>query len=193
DEGAGVVIACGPGNNGGDGFALARRLANEGREIVVLRGVDAGKYKGDAATNLRIIEAMGIPIVGLREGDVAGSLDEAMGRVRRPTLLVDALFGTGLDRALRAPFDALVRAMNAWREGDAGRRVLAVDTPSGLDADSGEALSDACIRADRTVTLGGYKTGLLAPGAARWAGEVSVGDIGAPLDVLRRLGAARQG
>ncbi len=183
-----VVILAGPGNNGGDGFALARLLhINSPRrdiECVLIAGSD---YSGDAATNLQALR-------GLAE-HATGSLRlvEHLPEVpNEPGLIVDAMFGSGLTRALTSRFAEAVEWVAARRV--EGWSVLAVDVPSGMDADSGQPVgsedgtASPTIRADETVTLGGMKTGLRQPHSAEWAGKVTVGDIGVPRWLLERFG-----
>lgn len=103
-------------------------------------------------------------------------------------LVIDALFGTGLSRGIGGRAAALVGWINGRRE--AGARVLAVDVPSGLDADSGEPVGGVCVEADATVTLAAVKPGLTRLGAQRFVGDLSVGAIGVPLGLLGELGRA---
>jgi hydroxyethylthiazole kinase-like uncharacterized protein yjeF len=191
DPEARTLIIAGPGNNGGDGFALARRLRNADRlvEVVATRGVDA--CVGDALVNARIIERMGIRIeVAVRQGLHTRLSDWSDPAV---TLIVDAMLGTGATRAPEGVVAELVRWVN--REHDAGARVLAVDVPTGLDADTGRPLGDPAlvVRADRTLTLGSMKVGLGAEGASAWTGVVEVGDIGAPAMVFDRAAGMEPG
>ncbi len=184
DEGARTLIIAGPGNNGGDGYALARRLANAGRavEVVATRGVDA--LSGDALVNARIAHRMGLRIevaaLDRLHAQLSDWSDPAV------SLIVDAMLGTGATRAPEGVIAELVRWIN--REHDAGARVLAVDVPTGLDADTGAPLGGAglVVRADRTVTLGSMKVGLARAEASAHAGVVVVGDIGAPPEVFDR-------
>jgi hydroxyethylthiazole kinase-like uncharacterized protein yjeF len=167
-----LLIVCGPGNNGGDGLALARRLANRGftaLDVALARSPDA--YRGDAAANLRILERM-----GMRPRPVDTSLDDAESRPFTRGVIVDALFGTGLDRPLEGADIRTLERINAL--GACGARVLAVDLPSGLDADSGRPLGGIAVRAEVTVTLAALKPGLTTPEGRVWAGKVLVGDIG---------------
>lgn len=170
-----VVILCGPGNNGGDGFALARLLHNAHVDVRLLATRQLGEYIGDAAINARIIERMRIP------------LEIAVESTQLPdcALLVDALFGTGLTSAPRGVGAELIDAINAHPA-----RTLAVDLPSGLDCDTGEALG-ACVRAGHTVTFVAMKAGFANPASRAYTGDVSVGDIGAPRELVQRLGECR--
>jgi NAD(P)H-hydrate epimerase len=163
-----VTIFCGPGNNGGDGFAMARHLHNAGVQVKVVLADPSKAYQGDAATNLTIARAMGVDIV---PPTTSGA-----------DLIVDALLGTGLDRSVREPIDRLIRMINR-----SPAPVLAVDIPSGLDADTGEPLGIA-VRADVTMTMAGRKLGFSRPGARDYLGRVIVADIGVPRELVARLG-----
>jgi NAD(P)H-hydrate epimerase len=171
-----VVVVCGGGNNGGDGYVAARLLRGAGRDARVLALVPAERLSPDARAVREQAERAGVPI------DEAGELaavDAGVGDV-----VVDAIFGTGLARAPEGAFAGAIARVEAARV--AGARVLAVDVPSGLSADTGRPLGP-CVRADRTVTFGFQKRGLvLFPGAA-FAGEVSVADIGIPPEAARRV------
>ncbi len=173
-RGGAVALYCGPGNNGGDGLVAARHLHNAGVGVQVVLAAKRERYRGDAAANLGVIEAMGLPI---------------MTRARRPALVVDALFGTGLDRPVEGRMASLIGEVNRW--GARGVGVLAVDLPSGLDADSGEVLGVA-VKATRTVTLCGWKAGFLRKGCREWTGRIVVVGIGAPRELLEREGRAER-
>lgn len=164
-----VLICCGGGNNGGDGYALARHLHNAGADIrlAILREPRGGT---DAATNAHVASAMSLPTV------VRGDFDGL-----RPHLVVDALFGTGLDRALEGDAEDWVTWINQQEA-----PVLAVDVPSGLDADSGEPLGPT-VRADCTATFVGLKTGLVARPAQPFCGRLEVIDIGVPCELVAEL------
>ncbi len=172
------VLCCGPGNNGGDGLALARHLHNQGIALRGLLAADEHKFQGDAATQLNIAHRMGLSIESWSPG---AAIDDPA-----RALVVDALLGTGLDRALGGTIGACAAWINL--QASQGAFVLSVDIPTGLDADTGKPLGGVCVRADRTVTLAGPKVGMTEPGAAAWCGEVLVGDIGVPPGLLRRFG-----
>jgi NAD(P)H-hydrate epimerase len=167
-----VVICCGKGNNGGDGFVIARHLDNRAVPVRVLLFARPEELTGDAALNYEIVRRSGIPIE-VRAGQTVDG--EALRReLAAAEWVVDALFGTGLAGAVRPPFDAVIGAVNA-----SGARVLAVDIPSGLDCDTGQPLG-AAVRARHTVTFVAMKKGFAQPAAREWVGEVHVADIGAP-------------
>lgn len=180
-----VLVCCGPGNNGGDGLAMARHLTNCGIAAAVLLAAPPDHYSGDAATNLAIVRKMGIPLNVVDRGDPAGSFDECLRLTGRPALVVDALLGTGLDQPVREPLTTMIIRINALAE--SGVPVLAVDIPSGLDADSGCPLG-AAVRATTTVTFVGLKAGFLSLEAQSYVGECVVAGIGAPRALVRELG-----
>jgi NAD(P)H-hydrate epimerase len=175
-----VLICCGKGNNGGDGFVMARHLDNAGVRVRVLVFCDPGQLGGDAAINQRIVVASGIPL----EVFAGPALEEE--RLQRELTdadwIVDALFGSGLRGAVQPPFDRIIAAINA-----ATARVFAVDIPSGLDCDTGQPLGVA-VRAHHTATVAGLKKGFREPSAAVWLGQVHVIDMGAPRALLARMG-----
>ncbi len=175
-----VEIYCGPGNNAGDGFALARHLHNHEIEVALFLLTDPAELTGDAKVNLEIIQHMKLAL-SLFVGDT--NPDSG------PVLVVDAIFGTGLSRPPAGKAAAMIRVINARREG--GARVLAVDVPSGLDAQTGEPMAP-CVVADRTVTFAALKSGFAALDAQPILGHVVVEDIGVPIEVLKRLGTRMQ-
>jgi len=164
-----VAIVCGRGNNGGDGFVVARHLHNRGVGVTVHLLAPREKIGGDALVNLRIAEKMKLDI----RDAAAGELDFA-----ESGLIVDAILGTGLSGEVREPFRAAIRAINA-----AGKPVLAIDIPSGLDANTGEILGD-CVRATRTATFALPKIGFRRNSGPAMCGDVTVVDIGVPREIL---------
>ena len=167
-----VCVFCGTGNNGGDGYVIARHLLNAGFKVSVALCGDREKVRGDARVNLEVLERLGHTVVHLDPGavDVASRIGQLAGRAG---LLVDALFGTGLQGQLREPYRSLVETINALQ-----RPVLAVDIPSGLDCDTGEPLG-AAIQAAYTVTFVAVKKGFVASSqAGRYVGELYVASIG---------------
>jgi len=189
-----VLIFAGKGNNAGDGFALARHLSNAGQPVCVILAAEKSDYSGDSAINLRICEKMKLPLISVCEragaGPLgsAGALERALDLFGDPVLVVDALLGTGLSGAVRGVIGEIIAQINALA--DAGSPVLAVDIPSGLDADTGEPVSPGgpVVRADLTVSLVGLKQGFLPLAAQEYLGDVVIGDIGCPRELVRRLG-----
>ncbi|HZV53043.1 MAG TPA: NAD(P)H-hydrate epimerase [Candidatus Dormibacteraeota bacterium] len=163
-----AAVLCGKGNNGGDGLAAARHLHRWGR-LAAVACTDPEALRGPAAEQARALRALGVQVLDRPE------LGDAQ-------VIVDALLGTGLSRP---PEGRVAR----WIELVAGtdRRVVSVDVPSGLDADTGRA-PGACVRADVTVTLGLPKVGLLVGDGPAYAGEVWVADIGIPFEAYAALG-----
>ena len=157
-----VVVCCGKGNNGGDGFVIARHLDNAGVAVRVLLFARPEDLHGDAAVKYRILERSGPPIEILPGSDI----DETSLRRELETAewVVDALFGSGLQGPVRPPFDQIIAAINA-----SGARVLAVDIPSGLDADTGQPLGPT-IRAHAHRDHRGGQEGLRAAGSGGVAG-----------------------
>lgn len=158
-----VLVACGAGQNGGDGYAVARMLYEAGVacEIVHLGVPDA---RGDAGIMRGLAIAAGVPMQPFEP-----SLESA-----RPDLVVDAVFGTGLDRPLAGHALAFVRWINAL-----GAPVLSVDLPSGMDCDTGRPLPE-CVRATVTATMVARKAGFAMPAAGSFVGRVEVVPIGGP-------------
>jgi len=166
-----VCIFCGTGNNGGDGYVIARHLLNSGFEVVVVICGDRKKIKGDAKINLDILEQLGRPIEQLnpRDGDVPARVKVFVGDA---DMVVDGLFGTGLGGQLSDEYKQLIETINACE-----CPILAVDIPSGLDCDAGQPLG-AAIRADYTVTFVAVKKGFASESAAQYTGEIFVASIG---------------
>jgi NAD(P)H-hydrate epimerase len=171
-----TVILCGPGNNGGDGFVIARHLDNHGWPVGVHVVAKHNRTPGDAATNFDILFASGIGYTQYRPDNFGDQHQKLfLSRGLGPAVwVVDALFGTGLVRALGDPFDWIAGVVN-----DSGKPVLAVDIPSGLDCDTGEPLGPT-VKATHTTTFVAHKKGFLNPASRAWTGEVHVIDIGAP-------------
>jgi NAD(P)H-hydrate epimerase len=177
-----VVVCCGKGNNGGDGFVIARHLDNAGVAVAVHLFADPPELTGDAAVNYRILAHSGPPIATYPRG----AIDDTQLRQEfaRADWIVDALFGSGLTGALRSPFDQIVRAIN-----ESPARVFAVDIPSGLDSDTGLSLG-ATVRAHHTATIAALKNGFVQQEAQAWIGKIHVIDMGVPRRLLERLPAA---
>jgi NAD(P)H-hydrate epimerase len=182
-----VVIACGKGNNGGDGFVIARHLDNRGFEVRVLHFGDAVELKGDALANYNILVSAAVPIEQFAGTPLdADALERIHSCLASANLIVDALLGTGATGAPREPLATAIRLIN-----DAAAPKLAIDIPSGLDCDSGEAANPTVI-ADHTCTFVAMKPGLLSPSAARYCGTLHVIDIGVPRKLVAEIVAAGQ-
>jgi NAD(P)H-hydrate epimerase len=167
-----VVIVAGGGNNGGDGFVIARHLANRGAAVTTFVIAPDEKITGDARTNLDAIEALEHDVNRVGEHELpklARLLDGA-------DLVVDAVGGTGIRGELQGPLATAVDQINA-----AAAPVAAVDIPTGLDCDTGSA-EGGCVKADFTVTMAARKTGFEADGVEEFTGDVVVVDIGIPTE-----------
>jgi NAD(P)H-hydrate epimerase len=164
-----IVIVCGRGNNGGDGFVVARHLRARGRRVDVWLLGSGEAVTGDAAAMLQAWRRGGGRV---RSVQVQGDVDGLAAAIRNAALVVDALLGTGLNTAVRGLAADVVRVIN-----EADVPTLALDLPSGLSADTGQPWGIA-VRAVATATFGAAKVGLyLAPGAD-YAGQVTLIDIG---------------
>ncbi len=172
--GKSVAVVAGAGNNGGDGFVIARHLAMRGAKVVTFLTSPAEKITGEAAVNLNILRKLKHKII-----EIAGEeIKSLSSRLSESDLILDAVGGTGVCGPLRENLTAIVEQINA-----ASRPVVAVDIPTGLDCDTGEA-AGPCVRAAMTVTFIARKKGFDAPGAAGYTGEVVVADIGIPAELL---------
>ncbi len=173
-----VCVFAGRGNNGGDGFVVARYLFREGCDVTVYLLSKMDKLTGDAAINMNICAKLGVSIVEIEEEP---ALENLAGEIEQADLIVDALLGTGLNSEVRGLFAAAIRIIKG-----ADVPVLAVDIPSGLESDRGVPLGE-CVRADVTVTYGLPKTGqLLYPGRS-YCGSLYCVDIGIPAEAIRSL------
>ena len=169
-----VVVVCGKGNNGGDGFVVARRLKARGAAVRVLLVGRRAEVRGDAA------DALGRWRGRVEEVEEPSGFARALGGA---DVIVDALLGTGVSGAARGPAAAAIEAIN--RAGADGVPVVALDLPSGLDSDRG-ALPGPTVKAWRTVTFAGLKRSLLLAPAAAQAGVVDIADIGVSAEETRR-------
>lgn len=163
-----VVICCGKGSNGGDGFVMARHLSLRRVEVEVYSIGNPEQYQGDAAINLSILGKIGVAVNFIREDSDLILLKNSL---ERADWIVDALLGTGAKGTPRAPYDSVINIIN-----QVNKKVLAVDIPSGLNGDTGEA-SICCVRADVTGSMGAIKTGLIQADSSL-IGQIKVVDIG---------------
>lgn len=164
-----VGVVCGKGNNGGDGFVVAARALAAGRETRVVLLADSSEITGDAAVFKNVYERLGGEVVVAREPK---QICEAMAGIGRFDSLVDAILGTGVKGEVRG---TLCHAIEEWPD----VFTVAVDVPSGLNADTGD-ICGCCIKADVTVTFQFPKTGFDNPDAQPYLGRLVVADIGIP-------------
>ncbi|HEY5610560.1 MAG TPA: NAD(P)H-hydrate epimerase, partial [Thermoanaerobaculia bacterium] len=166
-----VSIFCGTGQNGGDGLALARHLECRGVIPTLFIIGDRAKIAGDAKANLLIVERLGVPIYDVADAD---ALDHSLARASAADLVVDAIFGTGLSRAVEGLYADAIRGIETLR-----LPVVAVDIPSGLDASRSDVV-EPVIRADVTVTFAQPKVAHIFEPSASYCGEIIVADISIP-------------
>jgi NAD(P)H-hydrate epimerase len=179
--GARVAVLCGGGNNGGDGFVIARHLARRGHEARVYVFVDRGKYGGPALANLRRLSHFGLGITELLS---RGALEKEAPALRGFDLFVDALLGIGFRGSPRGVVADVIDFINA-----SGVPVYSVDLPSGVDADGGQT-DVLAVKARATYTIGALKFGLVEYPGKEFGGKVRVLDIGFPAEALRRVNPA---
>ncbi len=167
-----VVVIAGPGNNGGDGYVVARHMANAGALVTIASYADPAKYRPDSRANYDIARAMGLEII---DHPLGSALE---GLLLGADLTVDALLGTGFSGGLRQTMPEVIEAVNAYSD-----FVVSVDIPSGVEADTG-IVSSTAILADLTVTFALPKVGLMVYPGAKYAGDLVVADISIPVDEL---------
>jgi len=167
-----VLILIGPGNNGGDGLVAARHLHDWGAEVSLYFLVQ----RPSEDQNLKLVLERGITCVEATQDENLARLD---GLLSSATAVIDALFGTGKSRPLGNIFQQALDRVSQAKEGQPDLRIITLDLPSGLNADSG-AVDSACLYADNTITLGFPKPGLFNPPGAERAGKITIVDIGIP-------------
>lgn len=182
-----VVICCGKGNNGGDGFVIARYLENTGWSVRVRLVHPPDQTTGDAAVFLQSVLKVGTDVRVIR-GPSGGPADALAiswssftSELKSADLIVDALLGTGLNGEVKSPYAEIIEAINASES-----LVLAIDLPSGLDCNLGTPLGH-CVHAARTATMVARKVGFEVPESVEYTGPVDVVDIGLPLAQIREL------
>jgi NAD(P)H-hydrate epimerase len=161
-----VLILCGKGNNGGDGFVIARHLLVREVQSRVVLLVDPGELQGDAIANFNVLQSIGVTLEDANQLQAAGSDCD---------WIVDAMLGTGAVGEPREPYRSVIEWVNSQTA-----KVLAVDVPSGLDCDTGEP-SATTVRADITCTFHATKVGYLNSQAQEFLGELHVVSIGIPV------------
>ena len=177
-----VAILCGRGNNGGDGFVVARTLWQRGVDVSVFLVGRVGDVRGDARLNLEILGRLGVSVVEIADSE---AWELHFSEISDSALIVDAIFGTGLNAPLAGLLETVVADVNA-----SGIPVVAIDLPSGLSADSNDPIGHS-IEAGTTVTLAAPKLPLVLPPAEVRAGDIVIADIGIPMDVIEQLDGPR--
>ena len=171
---AAVTVLCGRGNNGGDGLVVSRHLHRAGIEVsVFMFGSPSGSssMSKDNQTNRTILQDLGVEINYISEND----LEPVKTSIWQTSAIVDALLGTGLDRAVEGVYAQVIDIMN-----DSARPILSIDIPSGVNSDTGQIMGTA-VQASATATFGSIKPGLLCYPGAGLAGDIRVIDIGLPM------------
>jgi len=170
-----VAVFSGGGNNGGDACVVARHLANAGVDVSVLATHPLVDLRGDAALMRRAVECLGVPV---HDAAAEKAFEHA-------DVLVDGLLGTGFRGTMRPATARVVEALNERREAG-GVSIVALDLPSGLDADTGRAARPT-VSADLTVTFAALKVGFDAPAARPFLGRVVLATIGVPSSLIERV------
>ena len=173
-----VAVLCGRGNNGGDGFVVARTLLQRGIDAVVFVVGALGDIRGDARTNLDILGRLGATVVEVNDEQ---SWELHFSEISQCTLIVDAIFGTGLKEPLAGMLETVVADVNA-----SDIPIVSIDLPSGLSSDTPHLVGD-CVDASMTVTLAAPKLPLILPPGEAYAGDVVIADIGIPYEVIEGL------
>ena len=169
-----ALLFCGGGNNGGDGLVAARILHERKIDVKVFLFRPAASLTGAALDNLKKLKNLNIPYEELPE------TDKIKAETKDCDLLVDALLGTGIKNEVTGLYKEALEAMNASK-----KPLVAVDVPSGMDADTGIPLG-ICARARLTVTMGAAKIGFLKNSAEKWTGKIVIADIGFPKELFER-------
>jgi NAD(P)H-hydrate epimerase len=177
-----VAVLCGRGNNGGDGFVVARTLHQRGVDVSVFLMGRVADVRGDARTNLEILGRLGLTVVEIADSQ---AWELHFSEVSDCTLIVDAMFGTGLNAPVSGFIESVIADVNA-----SGIPVVSIDLPSGLSADSADPIGDS-IEAGLTVTLAAPKLPLVLPPAETRAGDIVIADIGIPSDILDTIEGPR--
>ena len=177
-----VAVLVGPGSNGGDGLVAARRLCGLGRQVEAY--ICTPRRTPDPKLDMAASE--GVTVI---RADEDPGMAPLRGLLDRSSIVVDAVLGTGRSRPIEGGLEAVLRCLAEARASRPDMRLVAVDVPTGLDADTGAA-DPACVAADLTISLGFHKAGLLTPSGADLAGEAAVADIGLDEDLASDVDVA---
>jgi NAD(P)H-hydrate epimerase len=177
-----VGVIAGRGNNGGDGFVIARCLKQKGIQVHVYLLSEANRVQGDAAANLKLLQPLEVPVVAIPD---KASFSKYQSEMAGLDVWVDAILGTGLKSDVKGYFKTIIEFINGLN-----KPVMAVDIPSGLNSDTGQACG-VCIRAKATATFAFAKTGhIVHPGAA-YVGSLKIVDIGIPSHIVNEVGPSQ--
>ena len=185
-----VLIFAGKGNNGGDGSGAGRWLHNRDAEVTLVLACTAEELSGSAADELQYYIACGATVLGVTDADDNLRFAEIENLALQADILIDALMGTGFSGKMRPLFIRLCGCINRVKEKNPACKVLAVDIPTGVNADTGE-VDGSAVRADTTVTMALPKLGLYLYPGAEHTGAVQVADIGMPASLLKEAAGNR--
>ncbi len=171
-----VCVLCGLGNNAGDGFVVARHLLHAGVKPRVYLIGKAKDLKSDAAANYQTLKKLKHPIQ-----EVQGINRRLINDFKKADIVVDAIFGVGLNRAIEGPFKEIIEVLNSQH-----KYVISVDTPSGLDATTGR-IYGICVKASLTVTFSFLKKGFFKKEGPCYTGQIKAVDIGIPKGLLKGI------
>lgn len=173
-----ITIVCGTGNNGGDGFAVARHLYKMGLKLEVFLVGNEQKMSQDCAVNYDILKNMNINIVNIYDSAGLSCLESS---IEKSEVVIDSIFGTGLNRNVEGIFNSIISVIN-----EKAKYILSIDVPSGMNSDSGSIMGN-CIKADKTVSFEAYKNGFLQYENDKYTGEIVIENIGIPEYVIDRF------
>ncbi|MFC1494418.1 NAD(P)H-hydrate dehydratase [Thermodesulfobacteriota bacterium] len=176
--GSSIIMLCGRGNNGGDGYVMARYLHEREMSVRVAILGNMSSISGDALVNLEILKRINVEINEITDDEKWESFSDG---IKTTDFIIDALLGTGLNSPVRGIFKRVIDDVNA-----SGKPVMSIDIPSGLNADNGKVMGTA-VKADITVTFGFAKPGLVVYPGADYTGHLALIDIGIPDAVSSRL------
>lgn len=177
-ESKSIAVVCGSGNNGGDGLVLGRHLISKGKEVSIYIIGKEDKLNNSVELNYSILKNLKADINFLVDRK---DLEKFTDNLKEVDLIVDCIFGIGLCREIEGIYKNIIELINK-----SGKKVLAVDTPSGFNHSTGE-IYDTCIKADKTVTFIGKKFGFQNKKAEKYTGEVVVEQISIPLDLVKEI------
>ncbi len=174
-----ILVVCGKGNNGGDGYVVARHLFNRGAKIIVVLIGKASELKGDAKTNFENIRQMALRFKKSGMLQIKELKSKRMLKLLpRADIVVDAIFGTGFSGKVREPYKSVIDWINKYNA-----KKVSIDIPSGLNADSGD-IENVAIKSDLTVTMGLKKIGLIIGNGISYSGKIEVVDISMPREII---------
>jgi len=173
-----IVIVCSSGNNGGDGFAVARHLFNRGNHVEIFSLGLEENMSADTMVNLNIIRNMGVKIIKVNNNE---DLEILRGSIIHCDITIDAIFGTGLSREVKGIYSLAITTIN-----ENSKYILSIDVPSGFECNSGKVMGN-CIKSNKTVTFELYKKGFLGYDADFLTGEIVIEKIGIPKSVVDKF------